>query len=137
MNRKRPDSLLLVYDGDSGLRAMLLDVVRKAAGREDCPLCEITYGPLGKRRPWKACEARLGLLVEELHRDELPPGWKIRRDELPCVLARAGTEPPVVLVGRDEIVACGRSAEALERRIRDALARRHASAATEARGLPS
>lgn len=25
---------------------MLLDVVKKTVGREDCPLCEITYGPL-------------------------------------------------------------------------------------------
>jgi hypothetical protein len=45
----RPDRLILVYDGDSGLGAMLLDVVKKAVGREECALCEITHGPLGKR----------------------------------------------------------------------------------------
>lgn len=48
-----PDRLILVYDADSGLGAMLLDVVKKAVGREDCPLCEITYGPLGKRSTWR------------------------------------------------------------------------------------
>jgi hypothetical protein len=45
-----PDRVILVYNGDSGVGAMLLDVVKKAVGREDCPLCEITYGALGKAR---------------------------------------------------------------------------------------
>lgn len=119
---KQPDSLILVYDGDSGLRAMVLDVLKKAAGREDCALCEITYVPTGKRSAWKACEARLGVEVTELHRDCLPPEWKLQHDELPCVLARVGGERPVVLLGRDEIAGCRGSAEALERRIREALA---------------
>jgi hypothetical protein len=119
------DSLMLVYDADAGLGAMLLDVVKKAVGREDCALCEITYSPLGKRRAWKACQARLGLEVRELHRNELPPRW---RGDLPCVLARAGAGDPFILVRRDEIAACGGSPEALEGRIRKALAdRRRAS----------
>ena len=137
MNRKRPDSLILVYDGDGGLRAMLLDVLKKAAGREDCPLCEITYTPLGKRREWSACEARLGLAVRGLHRDQLPREWKIGRDELPCVLSRAGTEVPVVLVARAAIVECGGSVQALERRTREALARTHGAVAPERQELPS
>lgn len=119
---KQPDSLILVYDGDSGLRAMVLDVLKKAAGREDCALCEITYSPTGKRSTWKACEARLGLAVTELHRDRIPPEWRVQRAELPCVLARVGAETPVVLVGRDGIADCHGSAEALEGRIREALA---------------
>ncbi|HLZ47067.1 MAG TPA: hypothetical protein VKR80_00275 [Candidatus Limnocylindria bacterium] len=137
MNRKRPDSLILVYDGDSGLRAMLLDVLKKAAGREDCPLCEITYTPLGKRREWKACEARLGLAIRELHRDQLPRDWKIPRDELPCVLLRAGMDKPVVLVDRAAIVACRASVQALERRIREALAQAHGAVTAERSELPS
>jgi hypothetical protein len=116
---------------------MLLDVLKKAAGREECPLCEITYGPLGKRQEWKACEARLGLTIRELHRDELPRDWKVRRDELPCVLSRAGTETPVVVVDRAAIVACGGSVQALERRIRDALDQAHARVTPERRELPS
>jgi hypothetical protein len=49
---------------------MLADVVKKAFGREDCAPCEITYSPLGKRQAWQGCEARLGMPVRELHRDE-------------------------------------------------------------------
>jgi hypothetical protein len=56
--------IILVYNGDSGLGAMLLDVLRKAVGREDCALCEITYSPIGKRAPWTSREGRLGIPVE-------------------------------------------------------------------------
>ncbi len=127
---KHPDSLILVYDGESGLRALVLDVLKKAAGREDCPLCEITYGPLGKRGAWKACEERLGIPIEELHRDSVPPAWRVALGELPCVLASVGDERPTVLVSRDAITACRGSAEALEERIRRAL--RDAPVATAA-----
>jgi hypothetical protein len=120
---QRPDRLILVYDGDSGLRAMLLDVVKKAAGREECPLCEITYGPLGKRRAWVECAARIDLAVDEMHRDELPAEWNVARGDLPCILARVGGDRPFVLLTRAEITACDASIDALDRRIRDALAK--------------
>lgn len=119
---RRPESLILVFDADSGLRALVLDVLKKAAGREECALCEITYGPLGKRSGWKACERRLGLPVSELHRDELPPEWSIPREELPCILVRGGESAPAVLVGREDIVACGGDIAALEERVGAALA---------------
>jgi hypothetical protein len=113
--------IILAYNGDSGLAAMLLDVVKKAAGREDCALCEITYSPVGKRREWVACERRLGIAVEEMHRDRLPRDWGVSRAELPCILGRAGNQRPVVLVSRAEIVACRGSIDELERRLRAAL----------------
>jgi hypothetical protein len=116
------DSLILVYSGKGGLGAMLLDAVRKAARREDCALCEITYSPLGKRREWRACEERIGLPVVELHRNEVPKEWALRDDALPCVLGRQGDRAPVVLLRREEIASCRGSADVLERRIREALA---------------
>jgi hypothetical protein len=122
-----PDRVILVYDADSGVRAMLLDVVKKALGREDCALCEITYGPLGKRGAWRACEARLGAIVDELHRDEIPDEWGIARSELPCVLGRAATARPFVLLSREEIALCSGSSLELERRVLAALARHEGS----------
>jgi hypothetical protein len=107
--------IILVYNGDRGLGALLLDVVKKAVGREDCPLCEITYSPVGKRRAWAACEARLGIPVEERHRNDLPAAWGIT--ELPCILGRNGEDPPFVILTRAEIAACRGSVEALARRL--------------------
>ncbi len=121
------DRLILVYDADSGLTALLFDVVKKVVGREDCDLCEITYGPLGKRGEWRQCRARLGVIVDELHRDQLPEAWGIPRAMLPCVLGRAGEAPPFVVVSRAELAACGGRVDALEARLVAALdARRSA-----------
>jgi hypothetical protein len=111
----RPDSLILVFNADRGLRALLLDVVKKAVGREDCALCEITYSAVGKRRAWRDCEVRLGIPVRELHRDDLPEDWNLSAANLPCILGRVGEERPFVVVTRDEIEACAGRVEALGR----------------------
>jgi hypothetical protein len=115
------DRLILVFDADSGWRATLGDVVKKLAGREDCELCAITYSPVGKRREWRAREARIGLAIEERHRDQVPAEWNLGRARLPCILARAGAAMPVLLVSREDITACGGSMAALEAKIRAAL----------------
>ncbi|HYV43548.1 MAG TPA: hypothetical protein VFA20_01760 [Myxococcaceae bacterium] len=117
----RPDRLILLYDLNSGLGAMLLDAARKAVGREDCPLCEIAYSPIGKRKEWRACEARLGIKVEELYRDKLPPDWGIALEDLPVVLGRVGDERPFVIVNREGIVSCHGSVSALEEKLVAAL----------------
>jgi hypothetical protein len=123
-----PERLIFAYDADSGLRAMLVDVLKKAVGREDCPLCEITYGSLGKRRQWTECEARIGMAVEELHRDRIPEAWGIGRLQLPCVLIEREEGNPSILIPRSEIVACTGRTDELERRIVAALAGSRAQA---------
>ena len=117
-------SIILVYAGDHSVGALLLDIVKKTMGREDCALCEITHSPLGKRAAWRQCEARLNVRVDELHRDELPDAWRLSRVELPCVLGRVRDEVPFILVSRSEIEACGGQASALTARIQSALAGR-------------
>jgi hypothetical protein len=116
--------LILVFDAESGLKAMLADVVKKAFGREDCALCEITYSPLGKRQAWQACEARLGMPVRELHRDNLPAAWGHDLAQLPCVLVQAGEAKPKMLLTKTEIAACAGRVDELERKLREALAAR-------------
>lgn len=112
MNRQR---VIFVYNGDSGIPAMLMDAVKKALGREDCALCEIVYSPVGKRPSWRACQARLGIDVEEMHRDTIPPSWGLALDEIPCVLAPAvDGARPAVLVTRAELDGCRGSTGALE-----------------------
>jgi len=118
----KEETLLLVYDADSGLRAKLLDAVKKAVGREECALCEITYSPLGKRRAWTACEARLGLPVREVHRDEVPAAWGIGRHALPCILLQSGAATPTVLLHRSAIQQCGGDLDVLETQVVHALA---------------
>lgn len=115
------DRLIVVYDGDSGLGAMLLDAIKKAVGREDCALCEITHSPLGKRNAFRRCETRLGVTIDELHRDHLPELWGVSRVDLPCVLGRVGTERPFVVITREEVISCRGRVEALELKLLAAL----------------
>lgn len=121
-----PDTIILVYNGDGGLRALLADTVKSAFGRQECDLCAIAWSVTGKRRAWADAEARLGVFVEELHRDDLQPAWGLTRADVPCILARSYGQAPAMLVTRAEIAACGRSPAALEARVREALARRGA-----------
>ncbi len=116
-----PDRVLLVYDADHGLAATLVDVVKKALGREDCALCEITHGAVGKREAWRRCEAALPVPVVGMHRDEVPAHWLL--PPLPCVVAQRGGDDPVVLVDRAAIEALrSGGAHALADAIRAALA---------------
>jgi hypothetical protein len=61
------------------------------------------------------------VIVDELHRDQLPEAWGISRAELPCILGRVRDECPFILLTRDEIEACGAEVDALEGRLRRAL----------------
>mgnify|MGYP001600966743 CR=1 FL=1 len=106
---------------------LIINSLKKAIGREECALCEIVYSPVGKRRAWGECAARLGVTVREMHRDELPEAWGIQGADLPCVLGRERDAHPFVLVTRDEILACQQNPEALERAILDGLQKAHAS----------
>ena len=117
-----PDRIILVYDADSGFGAMLVDAVKKALGKEDCALCEITHGPLGKREAWRRCESELGVIFDALHRNQIPEAWSISSTALPCILGRVGDQRPYVLVTRTEIEGCGAEVETLKRRLRAALA---------------
>ncbi|MEW5852405.1 MAG: hypothetical protein AB2A00_26690 [Myxococcota bacterium] len=100
--------LIFIYNGESGVAAMLLDALKKVVGREDCALCEIVYSPVGKRPSWRACQARLGVEVEERHRDSLPSSWGIRAEQLPCILLAAPTSDglPTMLVDKNELEGC-------------------------------
>jgi hypothetical protein len=100
------DRVILVDEGDSGIGVLLLGFLKKAVSREECALCEIAHRPVGKRDAWRKFAARLGVVVDELHRDELRAGWGISRDELPCILSRRGSDVPRILVSREEVVSC-------------------------------
>jgi hypothetical protein len=117
-----PTRLLLIYRGDAGLIPTILDVLKKSVGVEECPLCHATFGPTGMKKAWKECVQALEVPVEQLHRNQVPPGWQIREEDLPCILVeRAGTR--AVLVDRAAITACEGSPERLEGAVRAALSR--------------
>lgn len=62
----------MIYNADGGLVNGALDLLHKtfSPATYPCRLCEVTYGPLGMKRDWRATIEALPLPVSFLHRDE-------------------------------------------------------------------
>ena len=112
--------IILIYDGDSGLLPMVADVVKKTFGFEECPLCEITYSPLGKKGEWKNCEAKLPYPVEHKHRNEISTEWRKQVGKLPVVAFQDG-ERIKVLLDPPAIQVCNGDPRCLDAKIRERL----------------
>lgn len=92
------ERLLFVYAADSGLVSAWVDSARKLLRLKGCTLCSLTHGLAGERLDWRECKDELGVPIDYLHRDELPPALEqaVGR-RLPCVVAQAGGRLAVLL----------------------------------------
>ena len=91
------ERLYVVYNADSDFLSLLVDVARKLAGRDECPLCTLTHGVTGERAAWKACKQALRVPVDAVHRDELTGDLRQIAAPLPFVAARVGGRPELLL----------------------------------------
>lgn len=114
-------ALVGVYDADGGIAGEAKYVVGHLLGRLECALCDITHGPVRRKKTFDAFRARLGVPFDVVHRNERSPDVEAAtRDRLPCVAARTGAGWAVVL-GRGQLAAFGGEVDELERGLRDAL----------------
>jgi len=100
-----------------------MDVARKLAGRDECPLCTLTHGATGERGSWRACKESLGVPVEPVHRDELTPELRELSASLPFVAAQSEGKIEVLL-DKDGVIALGGKSDTLERALRERAAAR-------------
>jgi len=120
----RISRLVGVYDADGTLRGELAYWVGARLGRAHCSLCDITHGLLRERADWQACRAGLPVPFDTYHRDDQPAAIRaVLDDALPAVVAETSTGL-VLLVGPDQLGACGGSADLLIAAI-EAAARSH------------
>jgi len=120
----RISRLVGVYDADGTLRGELAYWVGARLGRAHCSLCDITHGLLRERADWQACRAGLPVPFVTYHRDDQPAAIRaVLDDALPAVVAETSTGL-VLLVGPDQLGACGGSADLLIAAI-EAAARSH------------
>ncbi|MGK0359904.1 MAG: hypothetical protein ACI9U2_002210 [Bradymonadia bacterium] len=107
-----------VYQADAGL----LGELRYFAGRlkgEHCALCDITHTLRGERPTFAPIRARLRL--QTWHLNEQPPALAaVTAGRTPCVAAQTAEGWRVVL-GSPALGRCGRSVEAFEVAILNAL----------------
>ena len=113
--------LVGVYDADGGIAGAAKYVVGHLLGRLECALCDITHGPVRRKKSFDAFRARLGVPFSVVHRNERSSDVEVAtRHALPCVVAN--TEAGwVVVLGRDELSAFGGEVDALERGLHHAL----------------
>jgi hypothetical protein len=112
------DRLLGIYDADGGLLGEVRYALGKVFANGHCSLCDLTHRGLKRRAEWDALVARLGVPFELVHRNEMDES--VRRAAgggLPCILAARASQLEVLL-GPDDLAACGTDLSELERRLR-------------------
>ena len=113
-----------VYDADGGVAGEVKYVVGHLLGRLECALCDITHGPLWRKKSFDAFRARVGVPFEVVHRNERTPEVEaVTGDALPCVVAKTEDGWTIVL-GRAELAEFGGEVDALKRGLEHALAGR-------------
>lgn len=80
--------LLMVYNADGGLFAMVSDAVHKVVSPRTypCSLCAITYGAVSMKSEWRRYLDGLPAKVTFHHRNDFADAWPEARFALPAIL---------------------------------------------------
>ncbi len=115
--------LVGVYDADGGLLGEAAYVWGKVRGTRHCALCDITHRRVRRRPEWDQMVADLGVRVDLLHLNEMPPDVRqaVAVCGAPVVLARTGAGLLPLVVGA-ELDALGGSVARLGDLLRARLA---------------
>lgn len=99
-----PDALVIVYNADEGLGAMLFDAVHKLVHPDTypCDLCAITYGPVSMRGAWRNWLTAQPFATEFYHRQDFARAFPaLVHLPLPAILRRDGDELALLLGPED------------------------------------
>ncbi len=95
-----PDALIIVYNADEGLGAMLFDAVHKLVRPDTypCDLCAITYGPMAMRGAWRDWLKAQPFAAEFYHRQDFARAFPALIDlPLPTIMRRDGSALTLLL----------------------------------------
>lgn len=113
-----------VYAADGGVVGELTYVVGHLLGRTECSLCDITHGPLRRKRAWDDVAARLPIPVRLVHRNETTGAERsaIEASGLPVVLGVRADGGHTTLLDAAALKRLDGSVDAFETALRAALA---------------
>lgn len=115
---KKIEKLAFVFDANSGKLAALADSLKKALSMNGCALCTITHGIFGEKGSWKECKEKIGVPIDYVHRDEIPPEVaRAAAEHYPCIVARTVDGVWGLVVGPDALAECKGDAATLTERI--------------------
>lgn len=100
--------ILIVYNADGGLLAMLSDAVHKVVSPETypCSLCAITYGPVSMRKRWRQFLQSRAETVSFHHKDDWARDYPQSQAPLPAIFVSDNGGAPRQLVSAAELDAC-------------------------------
>ena len=114
-----------MYDADGTVVGEVSYFLRSLVGRAHCDLCDITHGRIRQRDDWREVRDRMPVPFSTIHRDEQSDGVRAAADgALPVVVAALDDGTHVVLLGPEDLAACGGSPEQLLTRLRSAVEQR-------------
>lgn len=108
--------IIAIYHADGGPIGEAKYVLGKLLGRAHCSLCDITHSPVRRKPAWDAMVQRLGIPVQLLHLNELPPDVErfTAGSGTPVVLGRTASDGLVVLLDPDALELAHGSVERFE-----------------------
>lgn len=107
MPLRSTDSIIFVYNADSGLFNLLSDMAHKAISPEtyNCQLCKLTHGHFGMRDQWHEYLQTLNAEIVFLHRDEFIKKYPDHNTELPALFLGRDNDIEL-LVAASTITSC-------------------------------
>lgn len=110
-----------VYDADGGIAGEAKYVVGHLLGHLHCALCDITHGPVRRKKSFDAFRARLRVPFDVVHRNERSPEVEAATgDALPSVVAVTDSGI-VTLLDRAALEGCGGEVGQLEAALHTAI----------------
>lgn len=102
------ESLMFVYNADSGLFNLVTDIAHKIFSPKTyaCQLCNITHGNLKMHDEWKTFIKALPLDCTFMHRDEFVASYSDIKDELPAVYLFSPGQQLQHCISANEINGC-------------------------------
>jgi len=107
MPLRNTDTIIFIYNADSGVFNLLADMAHKAISPStyNCQLCMLTHGHFGMREQWSEFLNGLGCELEFLHRDEFNNNYPGHKAELPALFMNRDGDTELLL-GVAAINAC-------------------------------
>lgn len=99
------ETLVLIYNADSGIFNALSDTLAKTFAKDDyeCSLCAVTHGMVSMRHEWRKFLGSLPVAKKIYHRDDFVRDYPNLRPSLPVIMLAQGGAQPEILIGSDEL----------------------------------
>lgn len=109
-----------VYNADGGLIGEARYVIGHLLGTADCALCDITHSPVRRKPEWDRMTARLGIVIDLRHRNELDARLSdaVRDVALPVVLGHHADGAISVAISASELAQIRGSVDRFEQALR-------------------